>query len=407
MTASALDEGYGPGLLDRPDLRAFRDEARQAIRRHLPDDIRRIVASELMELPREMQLRWQRILYDLGGWSCPNWPGQHGGPGWTFEQQYIFERELALGDAPRVMSFGVQMLGPSLIAHGNEAQQARFLPPILKGEVVWCQGFSEPNAGSDLAALKCRAERDGADYVVNGSKMWTTDGHIADWMFGLFRTDASGKKQHGITFLLLDMKSPGVTLRPIRTFDGGTEVNQVFLDNVRVPVGQRLGEEHKGWGIAKYLLGLERLGIAEVSRSMATLRRVRDAARRRVGGRKLLDDPAFSLALAKREIELLALESLERRVLFGPGGPEALGPEASILKLVGTEVQQGLLELLMDAQGIHAMADLPVTAQDDPVLPPGARFAARGFYNFRKTSIYGGSNEIQKEILAKTVLRLE
>ncbi|MFZ5790758.1 MAG: acyl-CoA dehydrogenase family protein [Pseudomonadota bacterium] len=409
MAADSEDDGYSGGWLEaRPDLEAFRDEVRDFIRTHLPDDIRRLVATELMELPREYQLRWQRILYERGGWGCPNWPKAHGGPGWSFEQQYIFEREAALADAPRVPSFGVSMLGPTLIEYGTPEQKARFLPPILKGEVLWCQGFSEPNAGSDLASLKTRAVREDDHYVIDGTKIWTTEANIADWMFGLFRTDSSGKKQQGITFLMLDMKTPGISIRPIRTFDGGHEVNQVFFDKVRVPVENRVGEEHRGWGIGKYLLSLERFGIAEVSRSLATLARVKAAARRPLAdGTRLLDDPGFAQRLAAAEIRLKALESLERRFLFGPGGPEALGPEASILKIMGTEVQQGLLELLVDATGLGAAPDLPAEGQDEPPLPPEARFAARAFFNMRKTSIYGGSNEIQKNILTKAVLGLE
>jgi alkylation response protein AidB-like acyl-CoA dehydrogenase len=407
------NDGYGGGWLEaRPGLKAFRDEVRGFIRSHLPEEIRRLVAAETMELPRDYILRWHRMLYEKGGWSCPNWPAAHGGPGWSFEQQFIFERELALADAPRLVAFGVNLLGPTLIEYASPEQKARFLPMILKGEALWCQGFSEPNAGSDLASLKTRAELAGGPggdhYVINGTKIWTTEAHIADWMFGLFRTDSSGKKQQGITFLLLDMKSPGISIRPIRTFDGGHEVNQVFFDNVKVPVGQRIGEEHKGWGIAKYLLSLERFGIAEVSRSLQTLSRLKEILRRpRADGSSLLADSGFGTRLAATEIKLKALEAMERRVLFGPGGPESLGPEASILKVMGTEVQQGLLELQVDAVALGAAPDIPAESQDAPNLPPEARYAARAFFNMRKTSIYGGSNEIQRNILTKAVLGLE
>jgi len=402
-------DGYGGGWLEaRPDLKSFRDEVRGFIRSHLPEDIRRLVAAECMELPRDYQLRWQQILYRQGGWGCPSWPQEHGGPGWSFEQQFIFERESALADAPRLPSFGAVMLGPTLIQYGNEEQKARFLPPIVKGEALWCQGFSEPNAGSDLASLKTRAELKGDHYVVNGTKIWTTEAQIADWMFGLFRTDGSGKKQQGITFLLLDMKSPGISIRPIRTFDGGHEVNQVFFDNVKVPVAQRVGAEHKGRGIAKHLLSLERFGIAEVSRSLTTLGRLKAIMRRQRGdGSSLMQDGGFGARLAAAEIKLRALEALERRLLFGPGGPESMGAEASILKVMGTELQQALLELQVDAVALGAAPDLPAESQDAPHLPPEARYAARAFFNMRKTSIYGGSNEIQRNILTKAVLGLE
>ena len=223
------------------ELEAFRDEVCRFIQTHLPDDIKHRVQQENMDLPREHQARWHRILYDRG-WSCPSWPKDYGGPGWSYKQQYIFERELALNDAPRPLQSGVTMLGPAIVEFGTAEQKQRFLPGILCGDEFWCQGYSEPNAGSDLASLKCRAERDGDAYVLNGTKMWTTDGHKSDLMFGLFRTDSSGKKQHGITFLLLDLSAPGVSMTPITTFDGGHEINQVFFDDVRVPVTNRLAK---------------------------------------------------------------------------------------------------------------------------------------------------------------------
>lgn len=385
--------------LNTPELTAFRREVAAFVARELPDDIRRQVATERMDLGKEDQRRWHRILRQRG-WACPSWPREHGGPGFSLEQQYIFERELALADAPRTIAFGAQMLGPTLMRHGTREQQARFLPGILEADAFWCQGFSEPNAGSDLASLQCRAERRGDRYVVNGSKIWTTDAHLADWMFGLFRTDSSGKKQHGITFLLLDMQSRGVTVKPIVTYDGaGPEVNQVFFDEVEVPADQRVGAEHQGWTVAKDLLALERFGIAEVSRSFASLRRLK---------RLLGPESPFADRVLDLEVELEAIESTELKLLLcAPGGAEP-GAEAALLKLRGTEIQNAIFELTFDALG--PLASIDAGDLDGPALapadPPEIRHAARTYYNFRKTMIYGGSNEIQKNILAKAVLGL-
>ncbi len=392
------------------EAEAFREQVRSFIRTNLPDATRRQVAEERMDLPAEDQRLWHRKLYEQG-WACPSWPVEHGGTGWTDQQQYIFEREIALADAPRFLIYGVQMLGPTIIAYGTEAQKERFLPGILTGDVMWCQGFSEPNAGSDLAALQCRAVRDGDDYVLNGSKIWTSEAHISDWMFGVFRTDSSGRKQHGITFLMLDMKSPGLTVQPILTFDGGHEVNQVFFDDVRVPADNRLGEEDQGWAIAKYLLGLERFGTAEISRSLKSLERLkRLAAETPDGAGTLAEDTAFMDAVAEAEIDLRALEITEQRFLFGPGGPDALGPEASMLKVRGTEIQQRILELSLEALGPYGQLLVEEEAEQGrnapgPV-PEAVRHAARAYFNYRKTSIYSGSNEIQKNIIAKAVLGL-
>ena len=398
-----------------PESEAFREDVRAFLRDQLPADIRQAVALERMDLPREMQQRWHRILHKQG-WSCPHWPETYGGPGWSDEQHYIFEREIALADAPRPMPYGVVMLGPTLIAHGTAEQKKRFLPDILSGEVFWCQGFSEPNAGSDLAALQCKAERQSGGkeddhYLVNGTKIWTSEAHIADWIFGLFRSDSSGRKQQGITFLLIDLKSEGVSIQPLVNFDGSHEVNQVFFDNVKVPVENRLGAENEGWALAKYLLGLERFGTAEVSRSLASLGRLKHLAKEiLVAGRPLIEDPVFAAEIAKAEIELRAVEVTELRFLFAPGGADALGAEASILKVRGTEVQQRILELYHETLGHHTAADFSqaLDAGEDsaPSGPTAALAAARAHFNFRKTSIYAGSNEIQKTIVAKAVLGL-
>ncbi|MDH3690815.1 MAG: acyl-CoA dehydrogenase family protein, partial [Gammaproteobacteria bacterium] len=294
---------------------------------------------------------------------------------------------------------------------GTKEQKQRFLPGILTGEDFWCQGYSEPNSGSDLASLRCRAERDGNDYIINGTKIWTTDGHKADFMFGLFRTDSTGKKQHGITFLMLDIRSPGVSMTPIITFEGGHEVNQVFFDNVRVPVKNRLGEENLGWSIAKYVLGLERFGTAEVSRSLPSLNRLKKiAATEMSGGEPLINDHGFAEKLADVEIDLRALEITEQRFLFGPGGPDAMGPEASMLKIRGTEVQQMITELTAEALGYYAQPYVPEQLEaghnEELIGRLEVGYASSNYFNMRKTSIYSGSNEIQKNIIAKAVLGL-
>ena len=393
------------------ELEAFRQEVRSFIREKLPDDLKRQVENEVMELGREDQTRWHKLLLEQGGWCCPSWPKEHGGPGWSYEQQYIFERELALNSAPRLTGFTTNMIGPTLIEFGTEAQKERFLPPMLTCDEWWCQGYSEPNAGSDLASLQCRADRDGDHYVLNGTKIWTSYIHRADYMFGLFRTDSAGKKQHGITFLLVDVRDPGVSYTPIITFDGGHEVNQTFFDNVSVPEENRVGEEHQGWTVAKYLLGLERFGTAEVSRSDAMLKRLKAIASTQVmADRPLIEDRGFAERIAEAEIELRALEITEMRFLFGPGGPDAMGAEASMLKIRGTEVQQTITELTAEALGYYAHAYVPEQLEpgfnEEPVGPHAAGYAASTYFNFRKTSIYSGSNEIMKNIIAKAVLGL-
>ena len=394
----------------RPETEALREEIRAFCRDEVPEEFKRAVRHE-SEIEGEDSRRWLHMLYRKGGWSAPGWSEEMGGPGWSYEQQYVFERELALNDAPRVPLFGAGMIGPAIIEFGTREMQEQFLPAILEGEILWCQGYSEPNSGSDLASLQTSAVRDGDHYVLNGTKMWTSDGHHADWMFGLFRTDSSGKKQHGITVLLVDMKTPGIELRPILTFDGGHETNQTFFDDVRVPVANRLGEEHRGWTVAKYILGLERFGTAEVSRSRASLARLKRLARDEPSsGGRLIDDEDFADAVAQVELELRALELTEQRFLFGPGGPDAMGAEASMLKIRGTEVQQRITELTMEALGHYAQAHVPEQLtegyNDEPVGPTAAGYASRSYFNMRKTSIYSGSNEIQKNIIAKAVLGL-
>ena len=392
------------------EMQAFRREVRDFVRASLPEDIRRKVAQERMDLPRADQQRWHKILR-AKGWACPGWPTADGGPGFSDDQRYVFEREIALGDAPRSMIYGEGMLGPAVMAYGTDAQKRQILPGILEADVFWCQGFSEPNAGSDLAALQCKAERgtdrQGDHYVLNGSKMWTSEGHIADWMFGLFRTDNSGRKQEGITFLVLDLKSPGVTVRPILLFEGTHEVNQVFFDNVRVPVENRLGDEHKGWSIAKYLLSLERFGTAEVSRSLASLARLKSFLKDQDPFRHAPEQKdAMERRVAELEMELDALEITEVRFLFKQDGANEVGPEASMLKVRGTEIQADIFELAMMCAGGRALGARRDESGADVGATGRGQDSAYPYFNFRKTAIYAGSNEIQRNIIAKAVLGL-
>ena len=394
-----------------PELESFREQVRRFVEDKVPTRLRERTGHEDFNLNNADQKEYVRLLNDQGGWSCPSWPTEYGGPGWSHEQQYVFERELALHDAPRVPLFGANMLGQALLEFGGDEQKAYFLPKIISGEIIWCQGYSESNAGSDLASLQCRAVREGDEYVINGSKLWTSDGHNADWMFGLFRTDNTGKKQFGITVLLLPMSSPGLELKPILTFDGGHETNATFFTDVRVPVANRLGEENQGWTVAKHILGNERFGTAEVSRTTASLVRLKELAATQTNGREpLIEDETFAQAIVAAEVDLTALEATETGFLFGPGGPDAMGPEASMLKIQGTIVQQRVLELTMEALGYYGLAQ--VREQLDPghneeqVGPEATGYAALTYFNLRKTSIYSGSNEIQKNIIAKAVLGL-
>ncbi len=393
-----------------PEIEAFRQEVRTFIRENLPADVKRMAEQEQHELEREDQMRWHRILHEKG-WSMPSWPVEYGGPGWNYEQQYVFEQELAANGAPRMIPFSCDMIGPTIIEFGTEDQKKRLLPDIRSGEVWWCQGYSEPNAGSDLASLQCKAVLEGDHYVINGQKTWTSTGHKADLMFGLFRTDSSGKRQYGITFLLLDMNTPGITLTPILTFEGGHEVNQTFFDNVRVPVENRIGEENEGWTIAKYLLGLERLNIAEVSRTRAMIGRLKSISRaEQRSGQPLIEDREFSERIAEMEIDLRALELTEQRFLFSGAGADELGAEASILKIRGTEIQQKATEMAVEALAYYAQPYVPEQLtegyNEEMVGEEATGYAALSYFNLRKTSIYGGTNEIQRNIVAKAVLGL-
>jgi alkylation response protein AidB-like acyl-CoA dehydrogenase len=387
---------------------AFRDEVRRFIEDNYPAAVR--AKQERGEpLGREDYQSWYRIL-GRRGWSAPAWPKEHGGPGWTAAQKFIFAEELGRAGTVRVLPFGVNMVGPVIQAFGTPAQQARFLPPILAGDAWWCQGYSEPGAGSDLAGLSTRAVRDGDHYVVNGQKTWTTLAQFADWGFFLVRTDPAAKKQEGISFLLIDMKSPGVTVRPIITLDGTHEVNEVWLEDVRVPVENRVYEENKGWTCAKFLLSHERTGIAQVAASKRGLKKLHTAAAAELeDGQPLSQDPILARKMAELEIELMALEYTEFRMLAGEGAGKSPGPESSLLKIKGSEIQQRVTELTLEVAGRYGaphLADLKPGDNELPVGPQHAVHAADTYFNMRKTSIYGGSNEIQRNIIAKAVLGL-
>jgi alkylation response protein AidB-like acyl-CoA dehydrogenase len=387
---------------------SFREEVRTFLRDELPHDIRDKVQNGY-ELRRADYVEWQRRLHERG-WGATGWPVEFGGAAWNAVQQYIFEEESAKAGAPRMIPFGIKMVAPVIIAFGNPAQQQKFLPKISTGESWWCQGYSEPGAGSDLASLRTRAVLKGDHYIVNGQKTWNTLGQYADWIFCLVRTDPQAKQQSGITFLLIDMKSPGISVRPIALLDGGHEVNEVWFEDVRVPVENRVGEENRGWTYAKFLLGHERTniaGIGSAKRELARLKRV--AAEERKDGRPLIDDPLFAARIARVEIDLTALEITNLRVLSAESGSRSPGPEASILKIKGTEIQQAISELMMRAAGAYALPmrreAMEAGWQADPDLPhAGPRYAETvmaAYLNQRKLSIFGGTNEIQKNIIAK------
>jgi alkylation response protein AidB-like acyl-CoA dehydrogenase len=392
---------------------AFRDEVRTFLREQLSSDISEKVLNGY-ELGREDHLMWQRRLHERG-WGGMGWPVEFGGPGWNSVQQYIFEEESALAGGPRLIPFGTRMVAPVIMAFGTTAQQQRFLPKISAGEEWWCQGYSEPGAGSDLASLKTRAVRDADHYVVNGQKTWNTLGQYADWIFCLVRTDAEAKQQSGITFLLIDMKSPGITVRPIMLLDGGHEVNEVWFEDVRVPIENRIGEENRGWTYAKFLLGHERTNIAGIGiakRELARLKRI--AAGERRHGRPLIEDALFAAQIAQVEVDLWALEITNLRALSAERRSAAAGPEASILKIKGTEIHQSISELMMLAVGPYALPfrreAMEAGWQFDPTRePPGPRYAstlAAAYLNQRKLSIFGGTNEIQKNIISKMIVGL-
>jgi pimeloyl-CoA dehydrogenase large subunit len=389
---------------------AFRDHLRQFFRSQIPAEIRRKV-SEGRKLSREDIVTTQRVLH-AHGYATPNWPVAWGGKDWSPVQRYIFSEEIQACAVPQPLSFNVNMVGPVIATFGSEAQKQRFLPKTATLEIWWAQGFSEPGAGSDLASLKTSARRDGDHYVVNGQKTWTTLGQYADWIFCLVRTDPAAKKQKGISFLLIDMKTPGITIRPIITIDGGHEVNEVFFDEVRVPAENLVGEENKGWDYAKFLLSNERIGIARIGLTKERLARVKRLAQETPAGEGMVwDDPDFRRRLAWSEIELKALEITQMRVVAAQRtlAADKPDPSSSILKIKGSELQQQATQLLVDVAGPYA---LPRPDRDEEGLnlpsvgPEWADAAAPLFFNYRKVSIYGGSNEIQRNIIAKAFLGL-
>ena len=385
---------------------AFQQEVRTFIAENYPENLRS-VQDEGHDLSKEDFLSWHRILAKKG-WIAPAWPVEYGGTGWTATERFIWSEELAAADCVGTMPFGLSMVGPVIYTFGTPEQKARFLPGILSGDDWWCQGYSEPGAGSDLASLRTKAVRDGDHYVVNGQKTWTTMAQHADWGFFLVRTDPDAKAQEGISFLLIDMKSPGVTVRPIITLGGEHEVNEVWLEDVRVPVENRVYEENKGWTCAKFLLAHERTGIAAVARSKRGVEKIKAIARtEQDGDRPLIANPFFRRKISELEIDLTALEFTELRSLAGEASGKGPGPESSLLKIKGSEIQQRITELALEAVGHYGAPYFRGFGEGDnehPIGPDYAHRAAPTYFNTRKTTIYGGSNEIQRNIIAKMVL---
>ncbi|MEQ9639138.1 MAG: acyl-CoA dehydrogenase family protein [Alphaproteobacteria bacterium] len=389
---------------------AFRDEVRAFLRDALPTHIREQTVRAPSYVSSDDTREWHHIVHDKG-WVAPNWPVEFGGTGWTATQKYIYDEEYQAAQAPRLSPFGLGMVGPVIYTFGTEAQKQRYLGPILSGEELWCQGYSEPGSGSDLASLQTRAVRDGEDYVVNGQKIWTSHAHHADMMFCLVRTDTEVKQQAGITFLLIDMKTPGIEVKPIISIDGGHYLNEVFFADVRVPVANRIGEENKGWDYAKFLLGHERNGIAGVGKSKTKVARLKELARlEHNDGGKLADDATFRRKLATLETELTALEHTQLGMLSREAAGHGLGAETSMLKISGTEIEQGLNELMVEAMAYYGLPYelemLRADANVDPVVPEHGLGLMTEHLLRRAASIYGGTNEIQRNILAKRVLGL-
>lgn len=389
---------------------AFQKEVRTFLENEFPIEFRTKIDAN-RRLSKKEIIRWQKILYKKG-WAAPTWPVEFGGTGWSQVQRHIFATEMGLIGAPEPVPFGMKMVAPVIMEYGTEEQKNRFLPDILESNVWWCQGYSEPNSGSDLASLKTTAVRDGDEYIVNGAKTWNTYGQYADWIFCLVRTDNTVKKQEGISFLLIDMSSPGITLRPIVLLDGHPEVNEIFFDDVRVPVKNLIGEENKGWTYAKLLLTHERSNIAGVPRGKRRLRGLkRIAADTDDGfGNTMLENPRFRNKLAEVEIQLQALEYSELRTLAALSVGKAPGPESSILKIVGTELAQEMDELFVELAAYSCLPFVPEQFEDGfqgvPLGPGNSAYAALNYFNNRKASIYGGSNEIQRNIICKHVLGL-
>src|SRR3954465_14215174 len=388
---------------------AFRDEARHFFRTAIPESIRAKVA-EGEGLTRDDMITSQRIL-NARGWATPNWPVEWGGKAWSPVQVYLYQDEMQQANVPSPIPFNVSMVGPVIAQFANQEIKQRFLPATANADIFWCQGFSEPGSGSDLASLRTKAERKGDRYIVNGQKIWTTLAQYADWIFCLVRTDPTAKAQEGISFLLIDMKTPGITVRPIVTIDGGQEVNEVFFDNVEVPAENLVGQENKGWDYAKFLLGNERTGIARVGASKAKIARIKELASLEfVGEQPLIQSARFREKLAAVEVELKALEMTQLRIVSDERKLEEgrQNPASSILKLKGSVIQQQLTELLMEVGGPYVMPyQRDFDGKNEPVIGPDyATEVAPIYFNYRKVSIYGGSNEIQRNIVAKAILGL-
>jgi len=402
-----------------PDDLAFREDVRAFIAEAFDDDMRkRMSQSKNGYLDKESQVRWLKRLGEKG-WIAPDWPTEYGGTGWSLGQKYVFDMEMALAGAPATHNMGLRMCAPVVMAFGSPEQKALHLPKMLTTDVWWCQGFSEPGAGSDLAALALKAELDGDHYVLNGSKTWTTRAHWADWMFCLVRTSNEDIRQKGISFLLIDMKTPGVTIRPIITLDGPAEgdqeINETFFDNVRVPVSNRIGKEGEGWTYAKHLLQFER-GNANAPNLQAQLRKARKIANleRSDSGGAMMSDPDFRRKLAEVEIKVEALNATELRIFAGRANGDAMGAVSSMLKLEASELVQAVAELALEAAGVYARPFVQDTWSH--LKGDGANYFRAGqdysatvapyYFNCRKASIYGGSSEIQRNIMAKLVLGL-
>jgi alkylation response protein AidB-like acyl-CoA dehydrogenase len=398
-------------LTFNPRHEAFRDEVKRFFDEKLTDELReagRLCAGIYSDYP--IAVRWHRILNDQG-WAVPSWPVEHGGTGWDVVQSYIYQTEYTKAEAPPITPNATRMVGPVIIAYGCEAQKAEYLPRIRSGDDWWAQGYSEPGSGSDLASLQLKAESDGDDYVLNGTKIWTTHAHFSNKMFALVRTENSGKPQTGITFLLLDLNVEGITIDPIISISGDHELNQVFFDNVRVPKSNRLGEEDDGWTVAKYLLGHERMGAyaARLYQHISAIKRIA-TKERSDNGSALVADPAFARALAQTEAQINALEFTEHRFMSALSQGKEIGPESSMSKIMGTELRQQLTELEMEAIQHYAFPLQHAERQPGSILPyVGSDYALTTlplYLNTRAASIYAGSNEIQRNIMAKAVLGL-
>ncbi|MEU6642611.1 acyl-CoA dehydrogenase family protein [Saccharomonospora sp. NPDC046836] len=385
---------------ERADLAGFRAEVRAFLEAELPDRLRHKVIHHHHLVPEDF-LAWQRILYRRG-WVAPGWPDEYGGVAWSADQRQIFDDEAAIAGAPETSPFGLRMVGPVLLKFGTDSQRARYLPRILTGEDWWCQGFSEPGAGSDLASLRLRADVTGHGFVVNGQKTWTTFAQYADMMFCLARTDPGSQAHAGISFLLVDMRSPGITVRPIRTLDGGTEINDVFFDDVVVPAGNLVGQLGEGWACARYLLSRERFGAARFGRARREFRFLRRLSTAEgPDGSRPVDDPLLAAALARLEVDLLALEEANVRLVEQDLAGAGHGAEASILKLLGTDLARRISEHLVEVAGLRALPLRPTEEPEDPHAQ-----LARFELNLRKITIYGGADEVQRDLIARHALGL-